>query len=166
MPSMRGLPAAWVTKLPQGHDAVGRDGIRHRGLHGRHGHRAHGAERPPARQRPGLVNGATGGVGSIAIAALARLGYHVVALTGKERESDWLKRLGASEILLRKDLDLEKIKPLDKATLGGRRRQPRRRGAGLAGEHDEGQRRRSPPSGLAASTSAQHHGDALHPARA
>jgi acrylyl-CoA reductase (NADPH) len=68
---------------------------------------------------PVLVNGATGGVGSIAIASLARLGYHVVALTGKESEADWLKKLGAKEILLRKTLSLEKIKPLDKSTWAG-----------------------------------------------
>jgi acrylyl-CoA reductase (NADPH) len=68
---------------------------------------------------PVLVNGATGGVGSIAIAALAKLGYHVVALTGKESESGWLKKLGAKEILLRQSLNLEKIKPLDKATWAG-----------------------------------------------
>ena len=66
-----------------------------------------------------VVNGATGGVGSIAVAALAKLGYHVVALTGKEAESDWLKKLGAKEILLRASLDLAKIRPLDKATWAG-----------------------------------------------
>ena len=68
---------------------------------------------------PVVVNGATGGVGSIAVAAFAKLGYHVVALTGKESESEWLKRLGAKEILLRQNLNLEKIKPLDKATWAG-----------------------------------------------
>jgi putative YhdH/YhfP family quinone oxidoreductase len=68
---------------------------------------------------PVIVNGATGGVGSIAIASLAKLGYHVVALTGKESESDWLKQLGAKEIKLRSTLDLTKIKPLDKATWAG-----------------------------------------------
>ncbi len=68
---------------------------------------------------PVVVSGATGGVGSIAVSALAGLGYHVVALTGKEAESEWLKKLGAREILLRKDLNLEKIKPLDKATWAG-----------------------------------------------
>ena len=68
---------------------------------------------------PVVISGATGGVGSIAVAAFARLGYHVVALTGKESEVDWLKRLGAKEILLRKNLNLEKIKPLDKATWAG-----------------------------------------------
>jgi acrylyl-CoA reductase (NADPH) len=68
---------------------------------------------------PVIVNGATGGVGSIAVAMLAKLGYHVVALTGKESEADWLKKLGASEIMLRQSLNLEKIKPLDKATWAG-----------------------------------------------
>ncbi|HEY2874588.1 MAG TPA: alcohol dehydrogenase catalytic domain-containing protein, partial [Reyranella sp.] len=56
---------------------------------------------------PVIVNGATGGVGSVAVAMFAKLGYHVVALTGKEGESDWLKKLGAKEIVLRKDLNLE-----------------------------------------------------------
>jgi putative YhdH/YhfP family quinone oxidoreductase len=68
---------------------------------------------------PVIVNGATGGVGSIAIAILARRGYHVVALTGKEDQSDWLKKLGAKEILLRSSLNLEKIRPLDKAVWAG-----------------------------------------------
>src|SRR5260221_14031744 len=68
---------------------------------------------------PVIVNGATGGVGSIAIQAFSRLGYHVVALTGKDSEADWLKKLGAMEIMLRKDLNLEKVKPLDKATWAG-----------------------------------------------
>jgi acrylyl-CoA reductase (NADPH) len=66
-----------------------------------------------------VISGATGGVGSIAVSALAKLGYHVVALTGKESESEWLKKLGAKEILLRQSLNLEKIKPLDKATWAG-----------------------------------------------
>src|SRR5258706_4111041 len=68
---------------------------------------------------PVVISGATGGVGSVAVAAFARLGYHVVALTGKESEVDWLKRLGAREILLRKNLNLDKVKPLDKATWAG-----------------------------------------------
>src|SRR3954453_14344675 len=68
---------------------------------------------------PVIVNGATGGVGSVAVAALAKLGYHVVALTGKASESDWLKKLGAREVMLRSSLDLTKIKPLDKAMWSG-----------------------------------------------
>lgn len=68
---------------------------------------------------PVIVTGATGGVGSIAIDALARLGYEVVALTGKSQESDYLKRLGAKEVKSRSELDLTKIKPLDRALWAG-----------------------------------------------
>lgn len=68
---------------------------------------------------PVIVTGATGGVGSIAIDILAGLGYHVVALTGKGHEAEYLKGLGAKEVMLRQSLDLAKIKPLDKATWAG-----------------------------------------------
>jgi len=68
---------------------------------------------------PVIVSGATGGVGSIAIDVLSRLGYQVVALTGKEGETEYLKKLGAKEVMSRKSLDLSKIKPLDKATWAG-----------------------------------------------
>jgi putative YhdH/YhfP family quinone oxidoreductase len=68
---------------------------------------------------PVIVTGATGGVGSVAVDILAGAGYHVVALTGKEAETDYLKSLGAKEVMLRASLDLSKIKPLDKATWAG-----------------------------------------------
>jgi len=68
---------------------------------------------------PVIVSGATGGVGSLAIDMLARLGYRVVALTGKEAETAYLKGLGAAEVMLRSSLDLTKIKPLDKALWAG-----------------------------------------------
>jgi acrylyl-CoA reductase (NADPH) len=53
---------------------------------------------------PVLVTGAAGGVGSIAIALLARLGWHVIASTGRQQEADYLKSLGASEIIDRAEL--------------------------------------------------------------
>lgn len=68
---------------------------------------------------PVIVDGATGGVGAIAVASLSNLGYHVVALTGKAAEADWLKKIGAKEVMLRSELDLTKIKPLDRATWAG-----------------------------------------------
>lgn len=68
---------------------------------------------------PVIVTGATGGVGSLAIAALGRLGYEVVALTGKADARPYLERLGAREVRLRGDLDLSKIKPLERATWAG-----------------------------------------------
>jgi len=68
---------------------------------------------------PVIVSGATGGVGSISIDILSRLGYHVVALTGKEGEADYLKAIGAKEVRLRQSLDLAKLKALDTATWAG-----------------------------------------------
>ncbi len=68
---------------------------------------------------PVIVSGATGGVGSIAIDILVRLGYRVVALTGKDSATDYLKRLGAAEIMSRGSLDLAKIKPLDRTLWAG-----------------------------------------------
>jgi acrylyl-CoA reductase (NADPH) len=68
---------------------------------------------------PVAVTGATGGVGSVAIEILAKLGYHVVAITGKGEEANYLKGIGAKEVVLRQSLDLTKIRPLDRATFGG-----------------------------------------------
>jgi acrylyl-CoA reductase (NADPH) len=50
-----------------------------------------------------LVTGATGGVGSVAVAVLSRLGYQVAAVTGKAQEADYLKNLGAATVLDRAD---------------------------------------------------------------
>lgn len=61
-----------------------------------------------------LVTGATGGVGSVAVSMLAKRGYQVVASTGKESEHDFLRQIGAAEIISREELLGEKIKPLDK----------------------------------------------------
>jgi acrylyl-CoA reductase (NADPH) len=60
-----------------------------------------------------LVTGASGGVGSVAIALLARAGFTVVASTGKASESDYLKTLGASQIIDRNELS-QPGKPLQK----------------------------------------------------
>lgn len=68
---------------------------------------------------PVIVTGATGGVGSLAIDMLASQGYHVVALTGKESEADYLRGLGAGEVMLRQSLDLSKIRPLDRGRWAG-----------------------------------------------
>src|SRR5205807_7648094 len=58
-------------------------------------------------------------VGSMALAMRAKRGHEVVAVTGKQSEAEWLKRLGAKEIMLRSSINLEKIRPLDKATWSG-----------------------------------------------
>ena len=113
------IPADWVLKLPEGLTlkdamALGTAGftaglgivrMEENGLKPENG--------------PVIVTGATGGVGSLAIDMLAGRGYHVVALTGKEAESDYLLGLGAKEVMLRQSLDLAKIKPLGKETWAG-----------------------------------------------
>lgn len=113
------VPADWVVPMPSGLDlfssmvlgtagftaglAVAR--MEHEGLKPENG--------------PVIVTGATGGVGSVAVDILAASKYHVVALTGKEAETDYLKKLGAAEVMLRSSLDLSKIRPLGKETWAG-----------------------------------------------
>ena len=65
-----------------------------------------------------LVTGASGGVGSIAIALLARAGFEVVAATGKTSEADYLQALGAKQIIDRNELS-QPGKPLQKERWGG-----------------------------------------------
>lgn len=59
-----------------------------------------------------LVTGAAGGVGSVAVAILAKLGYAVVAATGRPQEADYLKSLGAATIMDRKELTEAPDRPL------------------------------------------------------
>ena len=66
-----------------------------------------------------IVSGATGGVGSISIAILSKLGYSVTAITGKESERNYLLHLGAQEIVLRKEFEKLDKKPLLKPLYAG-----------------------------------------------
>jgi putative YhdH/YhfP family quinone oxidoreductase len=113
------IPAEWVVPLPQdltlfdamalgtaGYTAaLGIMRMEHNGL-------------SPAQGRV-IVTGATGGVGSIAIDILAGLGYRVTALTGKEAEERYLKDLGASAVMRRQELNLSRIRPLDRTLWAG-----------------------------------------------
>lgn len=113
------VPADWVVAMPSGLDTysamvLGTAGftaglavvrMEHEGLKPANG--------------PVIVDGATGGVGSVAVDILAGAGYKVVALTGKSAETGYLKKLGAAEVMLRSDLDLGKIRPLGKETWAG-----------------------------------------------
>ena len=113
------IPADWVYKLPSGLDlkqvmSLGTAGftaglgvvrMEENGLRPENG--------------PVIVTGSTGGVGSLVVDMLARLGYHVVALTNKENAKDYLLNLGAKEVMLRQSIDLAKIKPLDKPLWAG-----------------------------------------------
>jgi acrylyl-CoA reductase (NADPH) len=112
------VPANWVVPLPQGLSlfdamALGTAGF----TAGLSIHRLEQNELTPEKGKV-IVTGATGGVGSLAIQMLAKLGYHVVALTGKDSEQDFLKSLGAAEILSRKDLHMG-TNPLEKKQWAG-----------------------------------------------
>ena len=65
-----------------------------------------------------LVTGANGGVGSVAIVLLSRLGFRVVASTGRPQEADFLKGLGAAEVIAREELSAP-AKPLGKERWAG-----------------------------------------------
>lgn len=106
------VPAEWVVSLPAGLS------LREAMIYGTAGFTAaqcvaaivaRGIE--PARG-PIVVTGATGGVGSIAVALLAKLGFTVEAVTGKADQGDWLQKLGATTILSRNDVIDDTDRPL------------------------------------------------------
>lgn len=66
-----------------------------------------------------VVTGATGGVSGLAIQMLAQRGYHVVALTGKAGQDEYLKGLGAREVLLRDRIAFDSERPLEKGLWAG-----------------------------------------------
>jgi len=66
-----------------------------------------------------LVTGATGGVGSVAVALLARMGFPVIAVTGRESESGFLKSLGATDVISRAELSEGGAKALSRERWAG-----------------------------------------------
>lgn len=113
------VPADWVVQLPQGLSLFNAMALGTAGFTAALAiHRLEQNELSPEKGKV-IVTGATGGVGSLAIQMLAHLGYHVVALTGKDSEHEYLKALGASEVLPRNTLDLHSERPLEKAQWAG-----------------------------------------------
>lgn len=112
------VPAGWVVALPQGLSlfeamALGTAGFTAALCIQR---MEDNGQRPETG--PVVVTGATGGVGSIAIDILDKLGYAVTAVTGKDRARPYLRSLGATEILDRNSLDLGNH-PLESGIWGG-----------------------------------------------
>ncbi len=68
---------------------------------------------------PVLVTGAAGGVGSVATAILANLGHEVAAVTGRPETADYLKSLGATQIVAREEINAITRRPLEAETWGG-----------------------------------------------
>jgi len=112
------LPSDWLVKLPSGLTLQEAMNIGTAGL-------TAGAsvkkiiDSGISKDLPVLVSGATGGVGSVAVNLLSKLGYEVHALTGKSKESETLKDMGAKQVLLRDEFMAEPIKALDKGIYGG-----------------------------------------------
>lgn len=113
------VPAAWALALPAGLSlreamALGTAGLT-AGLC-LEALLAHGLE---SDQGPVVVTGASGGVGSVAVALLAKAGFEVVASTGTEAAYGWLRELGAAEIIPRAELSEASERPLLKARFAG-----------------------------------------------
>lgn len=66
-----------------------------------------------------VVSGATGGVGSLSVAILSKLGFRVSAISGKEQDRDFLLNLGAFEVIARKDFEQENSSPIMKGAFAG-----------------------------------------------
>jgi len=113
------VPAGWVVPLPDGLStrqamAIGTAGFTAALSVERL--RAHGLQ---PGDGPVLVTGATGGVGSFAVAVLGRLGYEVVASTGKAEAAEWLRGLGARDVLDRAETSAESKRPLESERWAG-----------------------------------------------
>lgn len=113
------VPAGWVVPLPEGLTLLDAMALGTAGFTAALAiHRLEQNELAPDKGKV-VVTGATGGVGSLAVQMLAQLGYHVVAVTGKDAEHAHLKELGAAEILPRAAIDLESKRPLEPAQWAG-----------------------------------------------
>ena len=113
------VPADWIVRRPESMTAFDAMTLGTAGLTAAlaiHWMQNNGLEPDQGRV---AVTGATGGVGSVATEILAKTGYQVVAITGKPREADYLKSIGAKEVVLRQSLDFSHIRALDRATWAG-----------------------------------------------
>jgi putative YhdH/YhfP family quinone oxidoreductase len=121
------VPAEWIVSLPSGLT------MRETMIYGTAGFTAAQcvaailARGIAPKRGPVLVTGSTGGVGSLAVAILAKLGYEVEAETGKAEQHDWLRQLGAETILGRDEIADDTDRPLLRArwaaavdTVGGK----------------------------------------------
>ena len=112
------VPGEWVIPLPPGLDAQTAMGLGTAGFTAALAiHRMEQNGQTPEGGRI-AVTGASGGVGSIAVDMLASAGYPVVAISGKAAAADYLRELGAVEVLARATLDLGG-KPLEAVRFGG-----------------------------------------------
>lgn len=108
------VPADWVVPLPDGMDARQAMALGTAGFTAALSVVRLESDGVTSGSGPVLVLGATGGVGATAVAILAERGYEVVASTGKSGQEDWLRSLGASEVVSRDETSAEGERPLEK----------------------------------------------------
>jgi alcohol dehydrogenase len=113
------VPADWVLPLPAGLDLLEAMALGTAGLTAALGIVRMEDNGLAPDKGPVLVTGASGGVGGLAIDMLSRLGYEVAALTGKSHETDFLRHIGAVEILPRGEIEFDKVRPLETARWAG-----------------------------------------------
>src|SRR3954466_5185120 len=113
------VPSDWVVPLPDGLDARGAMTLGTAGFTAALSVVRLENDGVGPDDGPVLVLGATGGVGATAVAILAQRGYEVVASTGKSDQEEWLKGLGASEVIDRAETSGESDRPLEKQRWGG-----------------------------------------------
>ncbi len=115
------VPAAWVVKAPEGLSNFEAMALGTAGFTAAMCLLAMERNGSQPDQGPVLVTGATGGVGSVAVNILAQQGYTVAASTGKADQHDYLRQLGASQILSREEVSLtdERPRPILKGTWAG-----------------------------------------------
>lgn len=113
------VPALWATKLPQSLSLKDSMGYGTAGLTAALCIIRLMASGLTKESGEVLVTGATGGVGSVAVAILGKLGFNVVAATGKTSEHDFLKGLGAKTIISREEADDTSGRPLQKPRWAG-----------------------------------------------
>lgn len=115
------VPAAWVVKAPEGLSNFEAMALGTAGFTAAMCLLAMERNGSQPDQGPVLVTGATGGVGSVAVNILAQQGYTVAASTGKADQHDYLRQLGASQILSREEVSLtdERPRPMLKSAWAG-----------------------------------------------
>ncbi len=113
------VPASWVVPLPAGLSSREAMILGTAGFTAAQSIHALEARGLKSAQGPVLVTGATGGVGSCAVQMLAHRGYTVAASTGKAEEHQFLKDLGAAEVIDRNELSAESTRPMDKERWAG-----------------------------------------------
>lgn len=113
------LNADWLVPLPEGLDPKQAMAVGTAGLAAGLAVMALEDQGLVVGDEPVLVTGAAGGVGSIATAMLANLGYQVAAVTGRPETADYLSGLGASQIIAREELNETTKRPLEKELWAG-----------------------------------------------